>query len=292
MKKLLLVFAHPDDESLAVGGTVAKYAASGWQVYSLCLTGGEAGSTGSYGKLAKQELAKLRRTELHQAASILGIKQVTVLGYPDGKLTALPPGKLEEAIRQKMLEVSPNLVITFDPTGGTNHPDHRQTCYATTYAFQCYAEELEQAKKFVEKVSAKEIGVKKRHFWLRHKFALKQESFAEAVDERLEPKLYYVCLPAHLMLYLRKLKVVPLKLHSKLLLGTPDKKITTIIDIRRTKKLKIRAILAHESQISGLTGAVSQKVINHLLSKEFYLLRYHGIKEVYMGKDDLIADRL
>src|SRR5438045_740951 len=83
--KLLAVLAHPDDESLGFGGTLAKYAAEGVQTYLVTATRGERGRFGSHGKGADPaEVGRVREAELQAAAGVLGICEVSVLGYADG----------------------------------------------------------------------------------------------------------------------------------------------------------------------------------------------------------------
>ncbi len=80
----LAVFAHPDDESFAAGGTLAKYAAEGVEVAIVSTTRGEAGIRG----LDAAEASRIREAELRQAAAELGANQVRFLGYRDGTLPA------------------------------------------------------------------------------------------------------------------------------------------------------------------------------------------------------------
>src|SRR6476469_4827304 len=83
--KLLAVLAHPDDESFGLGGTLAKYAAEGVETYLVTATRGECGRFGALGKSGNPvEVGRVREAELRAAAAVLGIREVSVLGYPDG----------------------------------------------------------------------------------------------------------------------------------------------------------------------------------------------------------------
>src|SRR5690349_16304399 len=146
MKKLLMIFAHPDDESFSCGGTAAKYIEEGWQVDLLCATRGEEGSVGPLG-ISQEELPEVRQKELSKAAGILGIHSVDFLGYRDGTLADQVPGEMEDKIHKKMEELIPDVVITMDTTGITNHPDHIKLCFSVTYAFQKYAKWIENKLK-------------------------------------------------------------------------------------------------------------------------------------------------
>lgn len=85
--RLLSVLAHPDDESMAVGNTLAKYAAEGIETYLIVATGGERGWNGDpAANPGLAEVGKLRKGELMASAKVLGIKEVTFLDYIDGEL--------------------------------------------------------------------------------------------------------------------------------------------------------------------------------------------------------------
>src|SRR6516164_6178682 len=83
--KLLAVLAHPDDESLGFGGTLAKYAAEDVETYLVTATRGERGRFFSETRPADvTEVGRVREAELRAAAGELGIHEVSILDYPDG----------------------------------------------------------------------------------------------------------------------------------------------------------------------------------------------------------------
>src|SRR3972149_8828237 len=89
MKKILAVFAHPDDETFGPGGTLAKYAQEGVEIHLLCATRGERGEWSASAKASagKQEkIHHIREKELLRSAKILGIKKVEFLNFVDGYL--------------------------------------------------------------------------------------------------------------------------------------------------------------------------------------------------------------
>jgi LmbE family N-acetylglucosaminyl deacetylase len=133
--KLLAVLAHPDDESLGFGGTLATYAAQGVEVYLLTATRGERGwpdSARPYPGL--QALGALRAAELQAAAQILGLRQVALLDYIDGDLDRADPTEATAAIAAHVRRVQPHVVITFGPDGAYGHPDHIAISQFTTAA--------------------------------------------------------------------------------------------------------------------------------------------------------------
>jgi len=118
-QRMLVILAHPDDESFAAGGTLAKYAHQGVQVILLCATRGEAGISGAN----PSEAGEVREHELRRAAEHLGI-EVYFLGYPDGELVNTNPAMLLETISCWIDLVQPQVILTFGPEGVSGHPDH------------------------------------------------------------------------------------------------------------------------------------------------------------------------
>ena len=123
--KLLAILAHPDDESLGIGSTLAKYAAENVQVYLICATKGERGWTGDEkDNPGESELGKIRERELLCAAQTLGIKQVYFLNYLDGDLDQADSNEAIDKIAIIIREIGPQVAITFGPHGIYGHPDH------------------------------------------------------------------------------------------------------------------------------------------------------------------------
>ena len=121
----MCVLAHPDDESLGTGGTLARYAAAGIETYLVTATRGERGRFGDGGERPPNEVVgRTREDELHAAANELGLREVTILGYPDGGLDAVDPAVAQDAIAAHLRRVKPQVVITFGPEGAYGHPDH------------------------------------------------------------------------------------------------------------------------------------------------------------------------
>jgi N-acetyl-1-D-myo-inositol-2-amino-2-deoxy-alpha-D-glucopyranoside deacetylase len=122
-RRVLAIFAHPDDESLACGGTLARCAAEGARVTLLCVTRGEAGGR-ARGCQEEDALGSVRRAELHQAAERLGLDEVILLDHPDGSLNGVEPALFKHEIVLAIRHVRPDLVITFGADGLYWHPDH------------------------------------------------------------------------------------------------------------------------------------------------------------------------
>lgn len=122
---MLAVFAHPDDEAYGPGGTLARYALDGTDVYLLTFTCGEAGSIGVSATLPPDELCRRRTGELAEASRALGLRDHRLVGRPDGRLKAIDP---EEGIAEVLDEFRrrrPSVVLTFHHGGVSRHPDHK-----------------------------------------------------------------------------------------------------------------------------------------------------------------------
>ncbi len=147
--RLMCMFAHPDDESLGVGGTLAKYAVEGVETYLVTATRGERGWRGTLADFpGLQAFGKIREAELLAAARVLGIRQVNFLDYLDGELDQANAAEAIAKIVAQIRRVKPQVVITFSPDGAYGHPDHVAISQFTTAAivaaadtnYQCSAE--------------------------------------------------------------------------------------------------------------------------------------------------------
>ena len=133
--KLMGVLAHPDDESLGIGGTLAKYASEGVETYLVTATRGERGRFGESGEKPLPEVVgRVREAELREAASVLGVHEVNFLDYSDGDLDQVNVAEAIARIVDHLRRVKPHVVITFGPEGAYGHPDHIAISQLTTAA--------------------------------------------------------------------------------------------------------------------------------------------------------------
>ncbi len=231
MGTLLLIFAHPADALVAVGGTIAKYTRAGWSAELVCALG-DKGS----GK------------EFESSASRLGVRAVTFLDYDERSFARLPAGEAEEGVYKEMLRTIPAVVFTFDMSGMTNHPDHIRIARSTTFAFQKYAAEYE------------------RRF-----------------PESVQPKLYYACLPQRNALYLQKMGKLSKDAYGLPVRGIEDRAVTTVIDIKNFLNVKVSAIAAYQQK---------EYASPYLFQQEYFICRFDGTKEIFMGKFDRVSHGL
>jgi LmbE family N-acetylglucosaminyl deacetylase len=139
--KLLAVLAHPDDESLGFGGTLARYAAEGVETHLVTATRGERGRFGSLGKGGDPvEVGRVREEELQAAAAVLGIREVSILGFPDGAVDQIAATTAIRAVVAHIRRIQPDVVVTFGPEGAYGHPDHIAISQVTTAATVCAAD--------------------------------------------------------------------------------------------------------------------------------------------------------
>lgn len=122
---LMIVTAHPDDESFLMAGTCARYAELGVRTILVCATLGEAGRCGDPPVCRKEELGSVRHRELLTACQVIGIDRVELLGYRDGDLAGVPDAEGQERIRRTLEQYRPESVVTFPPGGLSGHPDHK-----------------------------------------------------------------------------------------------------------------------------------------------------------------------
>jgi len=121
---VLAVFAHPDDESLACGGTLARLADAGARVVLMCGSRGESGSISDPALLGVEDLGAVRTRELADAARVLGIHDLIVLTHPDGDLRWDDVPEFHAEIVNAIATYRPDAVITFAEDGLYWHLDH------------------------------------------------------------------------------------------------------------------------------------------------------------------------
>lgn len=126
-RRVLGVFAHPDDPEFFSGGTFARWAADGAHITYVLATSGDKGSADP--EMTRDRLIAIREEEQRCAAHVLGVQDVIFLRYPDGEL--YPTLELRRDIVRLIRLKQPDTVVTLDPTvfwyadRAVNHPDHR-----------------------------------------------------------------------------------------------------------------------------------------------------------------------
>ena len=149
---LLALYAHPDDETFGVGGTMAHYAERGVPVTMVCATRGEVGEIAPGTGATPETLGAFREQELRDAMAILGVHDVRFLDYRDSGMAGTPENAdprafanapaddVIEAFVRVIRERRPDAIATWDPTGGYGHPDHVAVHQHATAAFHAAAD--------------------------------------------------------------------------------------------------------------------------------------------------------
>jgi N-acetyl-1-D-myo-inositol-2-amino-2-deoxy-alpha-D-glucopyranoside deacetylase len=222
---LLGIFPHPDDETYTAGGTMARAAAAGADVYVLCATRGEAGQVRTPGTATPATLAEVRARELHASCAALGIHPPLFLDYPDGGLGDVDLPEAVGRIVRVIRDLRPQVVITMGADGVYGHPDHVALHKLVTPAFRsagggsrfperAYGPPHQPARLFW-------TAFPRGHFrpvWER----LLSTDLAEGV-RRLDPER----------------------------LGVADEAVHVVVDVRDQVPKKLAALRAHRSQLEG-----------------------------------------
>lgn len=142
------VFGHPDDETSASAGTMVKWIEAGNEVYIVTATGGEEGTLGTGGQIIEREkLGSVREAELKKNLNLYGANPPFLLRYRDQDLDKEDPHILSLKVLDIMHLVEPDIVVTFGPSGISNHPDHIAIHKATLLAFEGYSENTQSREK-------------------------------------------------------------------------------------------------------------------------------------------------
>lgn len=226
--RLLAILAHPDDESLGVGGILATYAAEGIETFVLTATRGQAGRYRGVREGEGPEhpgraaLARQREAELRAAAAVLGVRELTLLDYEDGALDQVAPVAAVRRIAREIRRIRPQVVVTFAPDGGYGHPDHIAISQFAAAAIVAAADPRHDAG-----IPPVPHAVSKFYYmaWPAGPWAAYQEAFkkltchVDGVERQAEP--------------------------------WPDWAITTVIDTSAEWPTVWKAVTCHESQVAG-----------------------------------------
>jgi len=131
-RRLLAVFAHPDDETFRCGGTLALLARRGVRVWVLCATRGEAGVP----NMDPEETGRIREAELQCACRALGIEPPRFLDYQDATLEQVNGAEAVAQVTSVVRELRPQVLLTWPPDGMSGHPDHVAVSRWAGEAFQ------------------------------------------------------------------------------------------------------------------------------------------------------------
>ncbi|HSB64295.1 MAG TPA: PIG-L family deacetylase [Thermoanaerobaculia bacterium] len=229
-RRLMVVAAHPDDETLGFGGVLARYAAEGVATFLLTATRGDRGRyfghpAGHPEHPGRRAMALIREKELSAAAAVLGLREVRLLDYEDQELDRADVAEVMTAIVGHLRRARPDVVLTFAPDGSYGHPDHIAISQLTTAAV------VASADPGFGGARAPTLGqahaVKKLYYlawgesaWDAYQSAFKKlVSTVDGVERQANP--------------------------------WPDWALTTVVDTRSFWPVVSRAVSCHESQVGA-----------------------------------------
>jgi LmbE family N-acetylglucosaminyl deacetylase len=128
-RRLMVIAAHPDDETLGFGGVLARYASEGVETFLVTATRGQGGRyhghrAGSAEHPGREALGRIREQELKEASRALGISRVSLLDYEDQYLDRANVDDAVAALVREIRQARPHVILTFSPDGAYGHPDH------------------------------------------------------------------------------------------------------------------------------------------------------------------------
>lgn len=248
-KRILLLLAHPDDETFGPAGTIAKYADEGADVHLATATRGESGMLGDPPVTDRAHLGEVRANELSTAAEILGIRTVSFLGFLDGQLAGTPQERIVEQAVLRIRMTRPQVLISFGPEGISRHPDHMVMCFVALEAFDAAADPARFPRQLTKDISPWAVAK-------LYQFEIAQE----ILDGWGVP-----------------------------LAGVPRERLTTAVDTSRFVDRKIRAFHAHRTQAKDSSRILSREGFREFSRRETYVLAKSRLPPHPLPESDLFA---
>lgn len=275
-KRLLGVFPHPDDEG-TMSGALLAYGQANIETGLICLTRGEVGEIADPALATPETLGTVREGEMRAAAEALNVRNLWFLGYRDSGMVGTPEnqnphslvqanpadvvGKLVAIIR----EFRPQVVVTFDETGGYGHPDHITAYKHTTSAFYAAADAAQYPElgpaHLVSKLyysSFPRSAIRKMGEWMSS-----QQTEVEPWVTKLDPEQ----------------------------MGLADEQIDVRLDVRAQMDAKGHSWSMHRTQMNPNSSfaKIPAEVQREWRSYEYYHLAATRVGADVAGEDDLFA---
>jgi len=172
-KRVLALFAHPDDEAFGPGGTLALWALAGLEIKLVCVTRGEAGNNHT-----QEATGRVRERELLKSADILGINEVEFLEFQDGEIGNNRMLELIEKFGKEIKRFKPERLITFGLNGVSGHIDHVAVAGAATKAF----DKTGVAKSLYYYQESKNISCQMANYFIHFPEGIERDQADEVVD--------------------------------------------------------------------------------------------------------------
>lgn len=260
-KSLLAIFAHPDDEAFATGGSLSCYASEGIKVSLVCATRGEVGEISDPSFATPETLGAVREGELRCAAETMGVSELIFLDYRDSGMAGTPenqdprafinapPEQVIEELVGIIRRLRPQVIATFEPNGGYGHPDHIAIHNHTVNAFHIAAD----PNQFPHCGPAWQTG-----------------------------RLFYSVIPRSFFLDMRSqmmelgIDTSDLDRFDDLIVGWPDEKINVWMDVASTVEYKWEALNCHRTQFGtgNLFRRLPENQVKQLMATEYFSLAW------------------
>jgi len=276
MKRLLGIFAHPDDEGL-MGGTILQYNTQGVESGLVCATRGEVGEISDPALATPENLGQVREGEMRAAAEALGVRNLWFLDYRDSGMAGTADnnnprafmqvnaadvvGKLVGIIRQ----FRPQVMVTFDETGGYGHPDHIAIYRHSTSAFHAAADAVQYPELGVAHSVAKlyyssfpRSGIRAMGEWMKEQNPDAVGSFGNLDPEKL---------------------------------GMPDELISVWLNVDQWMEAKGRSWAMHRTQMdpNSFMAKVPEEIQRKWRGYECFQLAASRVGPDVAGENDLFA---
>src|SRR5215831_1312295 len=273
-KRLLGIFAHPDDEG-GMGGAFLKYEMEGVETGLIVATRGEVGEISDLALATPENLGQVREGEMRAAAEVLKLQHLWFLGYRDSGMAGTPENQDPRSFAQassadvvgKLVEIirhfRPQVMVTFDETGGYGHPDHIAVYRHTTSAFYAAADAAQYP----------ELGP--AHMVSKLYYSSFPRSFIRQIGEWMQSQNYEGSF--------RNLD--PEKL------GMPDELISVKLNVEPWLETKNRSWSMHRTQMNPNTpiARLPEEVQRSWRSYEYYQLAATRVGPDVEGENDLFA---
>ena len=265
MGTLLLVHAHPDDESISTGGAMMKAKAHGHRVVLITATRGEVGEIYNMDETqSRPRLGEIRTQELRNASEILGVDRQEFLGYRDSGMVDTEDNKNPRSFHQAPLpdaaaklavfirEERPDVVVTYAEDGVYGHPDHVKAHHVTVAA--------------LDMLEREGVPVKKLYFTAIPRSMM--EAFVQQMPEEAQRAMG----------------------GNMRIAGTPDELVTTKVDVHDYVDRKREAFRAHVSQNdpNSWFATMQDQIYELAFGTEYYQL-VRGKPGTELPEPDLFA---
>jgi len=272
---LLVVHAHPDDESISTGGILAKYSAGGVRTALTYCTRGEAGDILNPEFVSPDPamgITEIRAIELQKAVKVLDVDSVHFLGYRDSGMAGTPenhhPLAFARADKQEatarlvriIRRLRPQVIVTYNEKGTYLHPDHIMANRITRLAFKAAGDP--------------------------------DYNVTEGLEPWQPSRLYYTAIPLERIRRMHRIFVEQGQEpgFDPEVLGTSDEKISAVIDVRKFLSRKLEALNCHQSQMNpnGIFRRMPEKFREEAMGYEHFEC-VHGCTRTHGKDSDLFA---